>query len=84
MTTKHKSHTSRSSIHLRLSEDIGGQQSTRAISITLFTISGKGSHCPTNTEVQKDMSNKFNIYQKHMRNNKSYMCLNRIIEYNID
>ncbi|RWV96498.1 hypothetical protein GW17_00040785 [Ensete ventricosum] len=84
MTTKHKSPTSRSSIHPRLSEVIGGRQSLRALSITPFTISGKGSHCPTNTGVQKDMSNKFGIYRKHMRNNKSYMCLNRIIEYNID
>ncbi|RWW29967.1 hypothetical protein GW17_00005481 [Ensete ventricosum] len=84
MTTKHKSPTSRSSIHPRLSEVIGGRQSTRALSITPFTISGKGSHCPTNTGVQKDMSNKFGIYQKHMRNNKSYIHLNRIIEYNIN
>ncbi|RRT31307.1 hypothetical protein B296_00057652 [Ensete ventricosum] len=84
MTTKRKSPTSRSSIHLRLSEVIGGRQSTRALSITLFTISSKGSHCPTNTRVQKDMSNKFDIYRKHMRNNKSYIHLNRIIEYNID
>ncbi|RRT55172.1 hypothetical protein B296_00016276 [Ensete ventricosum] len=84
MTTKHKSPTSRSSIYSCLSEVIGGRQSTRALSITLLTIYGKGSHCPTNTEVQKDMSNKFGIYRKHMWNNKSYMRLNRIIEYNID
>ncbi|RRT36920.1 hypothetical protein B296_00042957 [Ensete ventricosum] len=84
MTTKHNSRTSRSSIHPRLSEVIGGRQSTQALSITPFTISSKGSHCPTNTGVQKDMSNKFDIYRKHMRNNKSYMHLNRIIEYNID
>ncbi|RWW52655.1 hypothetical protein BHE74_00040903 [Ensete ventricosum] len=84
MTTKHKSATSRSSIHPRLSEVIGGRQSTRALSITPFTISGKGSYYPTNIGVQKDMSNEFSIYQKHMRNNKSYMRLNRIIEYNID
>ncbi|RWV77481.1 hypothetical protein GW17_00061678 [Ensete ventricosum] len=75
---------SRSSIHPRLSEVIGGRQSTWALSITHFIISGKGSHCPTNTGVQKDMSNKFDIYRKHMWNNKSYMCLNKIIEYNID
>ncbi|RZR87102.1 hypothetical protein BHM03_00014413 [Ensete ventricosum] len=66
MTTKHKSPTPRSSIHTRLSEVIGGRQSTRALSITPFTISGKGSHCPTNTGVQKDMSNKFDIYWKHI------------------
>ncbi|RWV97719.1 hypothetical protein GW17_00039473 [Ensete ventricosum] len=84
MTTKHKSPTSTSSIHPCLSELIGGRQSTRSLSITPFTISGKGSHCPTNTGVQKDMSNKFDIYRKHMWNKKSYMHLNRIIEYNID
>ncbi|RZR87131.1 hypothetical protein BHM03_00014462 [Ensete ventricosum] len=84
MTTKHKSRTSRSSIHPRLSEVIGRRQSTWALNITPFTISDKGSYCLTNTGVQKDMSNKFGIYQKHMRNNKSYICLNRIIEYNID
>ncbi|RRT31285.1 hypothetical protein B296_00055840 [Ensete ventricosum] len=60
---------SRSFIHPRLSEVIGGRQSTQALSITSFTISGKGLHCPTNTGVQKDMSNKFGIYRKHMRNN---------------
>ncbi|RRT35703.1 hypothetical protein B296_00049033 [Ensete ventricosum] len=79
MTTKYKSPTSWSSIHLRLSEVIGGRQSTRALSITPFNIYGKSSHCPTNTRVQKDMSNKFGIYQKHMWNNKLYMHLNRII-----
>ncbi|RRT56906.1 hypothetical protein GW17_00028872 [Ensete ventricosum] len=51
----------------------------RALSITSFIIFGKGSHCPTNIRVQKDMSNEFGIYRKHMRNNKSYICLNRII-----
>ncbi|RWW42624.1 hypothetical protein BHE74_00051832 [Ensete ventricosum] len=56
----------------------------RALSITPFSISGKGSYCPTNTRVQKDISNKFGIYRKYMRNNKSYIYLNRIIEYNID
>ncbi|RRT53503.1 hypothetical protein B296_00002450 [Ensete ventricosum] len=55
-----------------------------ALSITSVTIFGKGSHCPTDTGVQKDMSNKFGIYRKHMQNNKSYMHLNRNIEYNID
>ncbi|RWV80756.1 hypothetical protein GW17_00057919 [Ensete ventricosum] len=84
MTIKHKSPTSRSSIHPRLSEIIGGWQSTRALSITPFTISGKGSNYPINIGVQKDMSNKFGIYQKHMQNNKSYMHPNKIIEYNID
>ncbi|RRT32180.1 hypothetical protein B296_00039820 [Ensete ventricosum] len=79
MTTKHKSHTSRNSIHPLLSEIIGGGQSTRALSITPFIIYGKGLHCPTNTRVQKDMNYEFGIYRKHMQNNKSYMCLNRII-----
>ncbi|RWW36703.1 hypothetical protein BHE74_00058255 [Ensete ventricosum] len=51
-----------------------------ALSITPFTVSSKGSHCPINTGVQKDISNKFDIYWKHMRNNKSYMRLNIIIE----
>ncbi|RRT42942.1 hypothetical protein B296_00042793 [Ensete ventricosum] len=68
-----------SSVHPRLSEVIGGRQSTRALSITPFTISDKGSRCPTNTEVQKDMSNGFGLYRKHMWNNKSYMHLNKII-----
>ncbi|RWV95186.1 hypothetical protein GW17_00042213, partial [Ensete ventricosum] len=62
-----------------LSEVIGGRQSTWALSITPFIISGKGSYYPTNTGVQKDMSNEFGIYRKHIQNNKSYMCLNRII-----
>ncbi|RWV80299.1 hypothetical protein GW17_00058456 [Ensete ventricosum] len=84
MTTKHKSHISGSSIHPRLSEVIGDWQSLRALSITPFTIFGKGSHCPTNTGVQKDMSNKFGIFRKHMQNNKSYILLNKIIEYNIN
>ncbi|RWV89576.1 hypothetical protein BHE74_00045611 [Ensete ventricosum] len=70
---------SRSFIHPRLSEVIGDRQSMQALSITPFTIYGKGSHCPTNIEVQMDMSNEFGIYRKHMRNNKSYMRLNRII-----
>ncbi|RRT33693.1 hypothetical protein B296_00053884 [Ensete ventricosum] len=47
----------------------------QALSITPFTISGKGSHCPTNTGVQKDISNKFGIYWKHIQNNKSCMRL---------
>ncbi|RWV85088.1 hypothetical protein GW17_00053146 [Ensete ventricosum] len=51
----------------------------RALSITPFIISSKGSHCPINTRVQKDMSNKFGLYRKHMQNNKSCMHLNRII-----
>ncbi|RWW11921.1 hypothetical protein GW17_00024430 [Ensete ventricosum] len=68
-----------SSIHSCLSKVIGGRQSTWALSITPFIISDKDSHCPTNTRVQKDMSNEFGIYRKHMQNNKSYIRLNRII-----
>ncbi|RRT55360.1 hypothetical protein B296_00010956 [Ensete ventricosum] len=75
MTTKHKSPTFGSSIHPHLSTVRGGRQSTRALSITPFAIFGKGSHWPTNIEVQKDMSNAFGIYRKHTRNNKSYMRL---------
>ncbi|RWV93975.1 hypothetical protein GW17_00043526 [Ensete ventricosum] len=73
MTIKPKSPTSRSSIHPRLSEVIGGWQSTWVLSRTPLTISGKGSHCSINTGVQKNMSNKFDIYRKHMWNNKSYI-----------
>ncbi|RRT49907.1 hypothetical protein B296_00002351 [Ensete ventricosum] len=79
MTTKHKSPISGSSIHPRLSEVIGGRQNIWALSITPFIISSKGSHYPTNTRVQKNMSNEFDIYHKHMWNNESYMRLNRII-----
>ncbi|RRT57568.1 hypothetical protein B296_00000669 [Ensete ventricosum] len=49
-----------------MSEVIGGRQSMQALSITPFTISSKGSYCPTNTGVQKDMSNEFGIYRKHI------------------
>ncbi|RWV90065.1 hypothetical protein BHE74_00020088 [Ensete ventricosum] len=73
MTTKHKSLTSGSSIHPRLSEVIGGQQSKAGSSITPFTISGKGSHYPTNTRVQKDMNKEIDMHWKHMRNNESFM-----------
>ncbi|RRT42069.1 hypothetical protein B296_00043370, partial [Ensete ventricosum] len=52
----------------------GADRASRAQSITLFTIFGKGSHYPTNTRVQKDMSNKSGIYRKHMRNNEIYIC----------
>ncbi|RZS09010.1 hypothetical protein BHM03_00040043 [Ensete ventricosum] len=79
MTTKHKSPTFGGSIHPCLSEVIGGRQRTWALSITHFTISGKGSYYLTNTRVEKDISNEFGIYRKHIRNNKSYMCLNRKI-----
>ncbi|RWW63702.1 hypothetical protein BHE74_00029093, partial [Ensete ventricosum] len=54
------------------SEGVG--RTSQAQNITPFTISGKGSHYPTNSRVQKDMSNKSDIYRKHMRNNKIYMC----------
>ncbi|RRT55995.1 hypothetical protein B296_00037474, partial [Ensete ventricosum] len=51
-----------SSIHPRLSKIIGGRQSIVGFSITPFTISCKGLHYPTNTKVQKDMSNEIDIH----------------------
>ncbi|RRT41657.1 hypothetical protein B296_00019325 [Ensete ventricosum] len=74
MTTKHKSPTSGSSIHLRLSEVSGAGKSIAGSHNIPFTISGKGPEYPTNTKVQKDMSNKSAIYRKHIRNNEIYMC----------
>ncbi|RWW06386.1 hypothetical protein GW17_00030291 [Ensete ventricosum] len=73
MTTKYKTPTSGSSINPRLSEVIGGRQSKASSSIAPFTISGKGSHYPTNTKVQKDMNNEIDTHSKHMRNNESCM-----------
>ncbi|RWW72122.1 hypothetical protein BHE74_00020089 [Ensete ventricosum] len=70
-----------SSIHPHLSEVIGGRQSMRALSITPFIISSKGSHYLTNTRVQKDISNKSGIYRKHMRNNEIYMYQYEAIQY---
>ncbi|RZS05232.1 hypothetical protein BHM03_00035719 [Ensete ventricosum] len=62
MTTKLKSPTSRSSIHPYLSEV---NQVGKSIAVskhnTLYHFS-KGLEYPTNTRVQKDMSNKIGIY----------------------
>ncbi|RWV80698.1 hypothetical protein GW17_00057982 [Ensete ventricosum] len=63
---------------------MGADKASQALSTIPFTISGKGLENPINTRVQKDMSNEFGIYRKHMRNNKSYMRLNKIILCNID
>ncbi|RRT52195.1 hypothetical protein B296_00016180 [Ensete ventricosum] len=64
-----------SSIHLRLSEVNGVDQSITGSKHNIpFTISGKGSKHPTNTRVQRDMSNKSNIYRKHIWNNEIYLC----------
>ncbi|RZS00024.1 hypothetical protein BHM03_00029668, partial [Ensete ventricosum] len=66
--------TSRSSIHPRLVEVKRGWQSITGSKHNPLYISGKGSHYPTNTRVQNDMSNKSGIYRKHMQNNEIYMC----------
>ncbi|RWW17673.1 hypothetical protein GW17_00018392, partial [Ensete ventricosum] len=68
-----------SSIHPHLGEVSRGRQSITSSNIIPFIISSKGPKYPTNTRVQKDMSNEFGIYRKHMQNNKSYICLNKII-----
>ncbi|RWW76830.1 hypothetical protein BHE74_00015052 [Ensete ventricosum] len=74
MTTKHKSLTSGSSIHPHPSEVSGVDKSIAVLNTIPFTISSKGQEYPTNTRVQKYMSNKSDIYRKHTRNNKIYMC----------
>ncbi|RZS27636.1 hypothetical protein BHM03_00061148 [Ensete ventricosum] len=74
MTIKQKSPTSGSSIHPRLGEVRRDRQSIAGSKHNSLTISGKGSHYPTNTGVQKDMSNKSGISRKHMQNNEIYMC----------
>ncbi|THU54492.1 hypothetical protein C4D60_Mb10t25650 [Musa balbisiana] len=53
MTTKHMSPTSGSSIHPRLSEVNGAGRALRALCITPFTISGKGSQYPTRHQSTK-------------------------------
>ncbi|RZS08575.1 hypothetical protein BHM03_00039557, partial [Ensete ventricosum] len=58
----------------------GAGIASRTIRITPFTISSKGSHYPIKIGVQKDiLSNKIDIYLKHMQNNEMYMCLYEII-----
>ncbi|RZR74372.1 hypothetical protein BHM03_00035940 [Ensete ventricosum] len=75
MTTKHKSPTSRSSIHPRLSEVSGADKSIAdSEHNTIYHFWQRSRKYPTNTGVQKDMSNKSDISQKHMRNNEIYMC----------
>ncbi|RWW02387.1 hypothetical protein GW17_00034525 [Ensete ventricosum] len=75
MTTKHKSPTSGSSIHPRLSHVNGaGKSIAGSKHNTLYHFCQRSRIYPTNTRVQKDMSNKIGIYRKHMRNNKIYMC----------
>ncbi|RWV80116.1 hypothetical protein GW17_00058661 [Ensete ventricosum] len=75
MTTKHKSPTSGSSIHPRLNEVSGaGKSIAGSEHNTLYQFWQWSRKYPTNTRVQKDMSYKIGIYQKHMRNNKIYMC----------
>ncbi|RRT39392.1 hypothetical protein B296_00025608, partial [Ensete ventricosum] len=44
----------------------GAGKASRAQSIAPFTISSKGSYYHTNTRIQKDMSNKRDIYRKHI------------------
>ncbi|RWV85373.1 hypothetical protein GW17_00052841 [Ensete ventricosum] len=78
MTIKQKSPTFGSFIHPCLGEVRRDRQSIAGSIITPITISGKGSHYPTNTRVQKDMTNKSDISRKHMRNNKIYMCQHEV------
>ncbi|RRT73438.1 hypothetical protein B296_00001211 [Ensete ventricosum] len=63
-----------SSIHLRLGEVKGGRQSIAGSEHNSLYHFWQRFTYPTNTRVQKDMSNKNGIYRKHMRNNKMYMC----------
>ncbi|RRT35750.1 hypothetical protein B296_00026834 [Ensete ventricosum] len=76
MTTKHKSPTSESSIHPRLSEVIGADKSIAGSEHNKYPLPflAKVHKYPTNTRVQKDMSNKSDISRKHMQNNEIYMC----------
>ncbi|RZS29242.1 hypothetical protein BHM03_00062949 [Ensete ventricosum] len=64
-----------SSIHPHLSEVSGADKSiVGSEHNTLYHFWQRSRKYPTNTIVQKDMSNKSDIYQKHMRNNEIYMC----------
>ncbi|RWV84453.1 hypothetical protein BHE74_00001252 [Ensete ventricosum] len=58
---------------------MGVDRTSWALSTIPFTISGKAPEYPTNTKVQKDISNKIGIYRKHIWNHKSCMCLIEII-----
>ncbi|RWW17671.1 hypothetical protein GW17_00018391, partial [Ensete ventricosum] len=61
------------SIHVWV-KPVGADRASWALSTIPFTISSKGLEYPTNTRVQKDISNKSGIYRKHMWNNEIYMC----------
>ncbi|RRT33814.1 hypothetical protein B296_00044154 [Ensete ventricosum] len=75
MTTKHKSPTSGSSIHPRLSGVSGADKSIAGSEHnTIYHFWQRSRKYLTNTRVQKDMSNKSGISQKHMRNNEIYIC----------
>ncbi|RRT41465.1 hypothetical protein B296_00000672 [Ensete ventricosum] len=75
MTTKHKSPTFGSSIHPRLSEvNRAGKNIANSEHNTRYHLWHRSRKYPTNTIVQKNISNKSGIYRKHMRNNEIYMC----------
>ncbi|RZS28143.1 hypothetical protein BHM03_00061706 [Ensete ventricosum] len=75
MTTKHKSPTSESFIHPRLSEvDGAGKSIAGSEHNTLYHFWQRSRKYPINTKVQKNMSNKSGISRKHMRNNEIYIC----------
>ncbi|RWW51285.1 hypothetical protein BHE74_00042380 [Ensete ventricosum] len=62
---------SKSSMHPRLVEVIGGRQSIASSKHNSFIISSKNLYYHTNTIVQKDiLNNKNDIYRKHIRNNE--------------
>ncbi|RWW09854.1 hypothetical protein BHE74_00008712 [Ensete ventricosum] len=54
---------------------MGADRALWVLSITLFTISGKGLYYPTNTRVQKDMSNK-TTYIGSTCETMKYTCAN--------
>ncbi|RWW42573.1 hypothetical protein BHE74_00051872 [Ensete ventricosum] len=66
---------SESSIHPRLSKVSGaGKSIVGSEHNTLYYFWQRSRKYPTNTRVQKNMNNKSDIYQKHIRNNKIYIC----------
>ncbi|RWV95166.1 hypothetical protein GW17_00042235 [Ensete ventricosum] len=63
-----------SSIHPRLSKVSGaGKSIAGSKHNTLYHFWQRSKKYPINTRVQKDMSNRSDIYHKHMRNNEIYM-----------
>ncbi|RRT35770.1 hypothetical protein B296_00035027, partial [Ensete ventricosum] len=60
---------------------VEADRASQALSTIPYIISGKDPEYPTNTRVQKDMSNKSDIYRKHMQNNEIYMCLYKAIRF---